>query len=142
MTDMTIRKSIRVERPRDIAFRVFCEEMAQWWPHGFSEDSKMALEPRLGGRLYESRTDGSEYEIGRITTYEPPAVVAFSWTAPSWDVATQVEVRFIADGDATLVQLEHRGWEQNAKAAETHKNYNNGWVGILGHYQTHLAPTA
>jgi uncharacterized protein YndB with AHSA1/START domain len=142
MTDMTIRKSIRVERPRDIAFRVFCEEMAQWWPHGFSEDSKMALEPRLGGRLYESRKDGSEYEIGRITTYEPPAVVAFSWTAPSWDVATQVEVRFMADGDATLVQLEHRGWEQNAKAAETHKNYNNGWEGILGHYQTHLAPTA
>ena len=96
---------------------------------------------RVGGRLYESRPDGSEYEIGRLTAYEPPAVVAFTWRAPSWELSTQVEVRFIAEGDATLVELEHRGWEQNPKAAETHKNYSDGWVGILGHYQKHLAPT-
>jgi uncharacterized protein YndB with AHSA1/START domain len=142
MSDMTIRKSIRVERPRDISFRVFCEEIGQWWPHGFAgEGSKMALEPHVGGRLYESRPDGSEYEIGRLTAYEPPAVIAFSWRAPSWDLPTQVEIRFIAEGDATLVELEHRGWEQNPKAAETHKNYSNGWVGIFGQYQKHLAPT-
>ena len=140
MTNMTIRKSIRVERPRDVSFRVFCEEIGQWWPHGFGgEGSKMALEPRVGGRLYESRKDGSEYEIGRITAYEPPAVVAFSWRAPSWDTITQVEVRFIAEGDATLVELEHRGWEQSPKIAETHKSYDGGWESMLGHYQKHLS---
>jgi uncharacterized protein YndB with AHSA1/START domain len=140
MTAMTIRKSIRVERPHDISFRVFCEEIGQWWPHGFGgEGSKMALEPRVGGRLYESRKDGSEYEIGRITAYEPPAVVAFSWRAPSWDTITQVEVRFIAEGDATLVELEHRGWEQSPKIAETHKSYDGGWESMLGHYQKHLS---
>ena len=140
MTNMTIRKSIRVERPRDVSFRVFCEEIGQWWPHGFGgEGSTMALEPRVGGRLYESRKDGSEYEIGRITAYEPPAVVAFSWRAPSWDTITQVEVRFIAEGDATLVELEHRGWEQSPKIAETHKSYDGGWESMLGHYQKHLS---
>jgi uncharacterized protein YndB with AHSA1/START domain len=141
MTDMTIRKSIRVERPRDISFRVFCEEIGQWWPHrGYGgEDTRMALEPRVGGRLYESRKDGSEYEIGRITAYEPPAVVAFSWRAPSWDAMTQVEVRFIAEGDATLVELEHRGWEQSPKIAETHKSYDGGWESMLGYYQKHLS---
>ncbi len=143
MSDMTIRKSIRVERPRDVSFRVFCEEIGQWWPHGFGgEGSKIALEPRVGGRFYESRRDGSEYEIGRITAYEPPAVVAFTWRAPSWNVTTQVEVRFIADGDSTLIELEHRGWEQSPKVAETRKSYDGGWVGILGHFQNHLAPTA
>ena len=143
MSDMTIRKSIRIERPRDVSFRVFCEEIGQWWPHGFGgEGSKVALEPRVGGRFYETRPDGSEYEIGRLTTYQPPAVVAFTWRAPSWELPTQVEVRFIADGDATIVELEHRGWEQNPKAAETRNSYSNGWEGILGHYRKHLAPTA
>lgn len=143
MSDMTIRKSIRVEQPCDVSFRVFCEEIGQWWPHGFGgEGSKMALEPRVGGRIYESRPDGSEYEIGRLTTYQPPAIVAFTFRAPSWELPTQVEVRFIAEGGATLVELEHRGWEQNPKAAETHKSYANGWEGILGHYRKHLAPTA
>jgi hypothetical protein len=40
-------------------------------------------QPRVGGRFYESRKDGSEYEIGRLTAYEPPAVVAFTFRAPS-----------------------------------------------------------
>jgi uncharacterized protein YndB with AHSA1/START domain len=142
MSDMTIRKSIRVERPRDVSFRVFCEDIGQWWPHGFGgEGSKMALEPRVGGRLYESRPDGSEYEIGRLTAYEPPAVVAFSWRAPSWDLAPRSKFPSLPEAPATLVELEHRGWEQNPKAAETQKNYSNGWVGILGHYQKHLTPT-
>jgi len=99
---MTIRKSIRVERSPEVSFRVFCEEIGQWWPKGRSFGDKqlvnMIIEGRIGGRLYEIHSDGSEYEIGRVTAYQPPRVVAFSWRAPSWEMATQVEVRFIPDG--------------------------------------------
>jgi hypothetical protein len=42
---MTIRKSIRVERPPEISFKVFCEDISEWWPAGFGgKDSKVFLE--------------------------------------------------------------------------------------------------
>ena len=80
--DMTIRKSIRVERSPEISFKVFCEEIGAWWPGGFSgKDSRLSMETRIGGRFFETRADGTEYEIGRLTAYQPPKVVAFTWRA-------------------------------------------------------------
>ena len=141
---MTIRKSIRVERPPEISFKVFCEEIGAWWPGGFGgKDTRLSMETRVGGRFFETRPDGAEYEIGRLTAYEPPRVVAFTWRAPSWDVTTQVEVRFVAEGaGATRIELEHSGWEQDAKIRETQKNYNAGWETILAHYQKHFGSVA
>ncbi|MGH7931607.1 MAG: SRPBCC domain-containing protein [Candidatus Binataceae bacterium] len=140
---MTIRKSIRVERPPDISFRVFCEEIGEWWPGGFGgKDIRMCLERQVGGRLYERRSDGTECEIGRVTAYQPPAVVAFTWRAPSWDVPTRVEIRFTGEGSGTRVELEHSGWEQDAKTRDARKNYDSGWDFVLGHYQARTASAA
>ncbi|HKV54170.1 MAG TPA: SRPBCC domain-containing protein [Candidatus Binataceae bacterium] len=137
---MTIRKSIRLERTPEVSFKVFCEEIAQWWPGGFGgKDAKIFIENHKGGRFYERRADGSEYEIGRVTAYQPPAIVAFTWRAPSWETATLVQVRFTAEDTGTRVELEHSGWEENAKAGETRGSYNSGWEFVLGHYQRHLA---
>jgi uncharacterized protein YndB with AHSA1/START domain len=140
---MTIRKSIWVERPPEISFRVFCEEIGQWWPKGPSFGGKdlkdMIIEGRVGGRFHEVYADGSEYEIGRVTEYRPPAVVAFTWRAPSWDKATQVEVRFNAEGSGTRINLEHSGWEQDPKMSEGRKSYDGGWEMILKLYQERAA---
>lgn len=137
---MTIRKLIVVARPPGIAFKVFCEDMDKWWPAGFSgEGSKVFLECRLGGRYYERRADGSEYEIGRVTAYQPPSIVAFTWRAPSWDVVTQVEIRFTAEAGGTRIELEHSGWEQSEKTRQARSNYDSGWGRMLGHYQESLA---
>jgi uncharacterized protein YndB with AHSA1/START domain len=133
---MTIRKSIWVRRPPEFSFKVFCEDIGEWWPGGFGgKEVKLFLERRVGGRFYERRPDGSEYEIGRIVAYQPPSLVAFSWRAPSWDVTTQVEIRFSAERDGTRIDLEHSGWEQDAKTREARKNYDAGWDRMLGHYQ-------
>ena len=84
---MTIRKSIKIERSPEISFKVFCEEMSQWWPGGFGgKESKPFLEGRVGGRLFERNPEGAEYEIGRVTAFQPPSLVAFTWRAPSWDL--------------------------------------------------------
>ena len=143
---MTIRKSIKVERPPDTSFKVFCEEIGQWWPKGPSFGSKpladMVIERRVGGRFFERYEDGTEYEIGRITAYQPPSLVAFTWRAPSWKVATQVEVRFSAEGEGTRVELDHSGWEQEPAAREAHKSYDGGWDFMLGHYTRQVAAVA
>ncbi len=137
---MTIRKSIWIERSPEISFKVFCEDIGEWWPGGFGgKDSRLCLAREVGGRFYEVRVDGSEYEIGRVTAYQPPSIVAFSWRAPSWDVTTQVEIRFSAEAGGTRVELEHSGWEQDAKTRDARGNYDSGWGTILGHYQAVFA---
>jgi len=136
---MTIRKSVRVARPPAVAFRVFCEEIGVWWPEGFSgPGSKLTLEGRVGGRFYETSADGKEYEIGRVTAYRAPQLVAFTWRAPSWEYTTQVEIRFLADGEGTRVELEHSGWDQADKLRDAGKGYDTGWDQILGLYISYM----
>jgi uncharacterized protein YndB with AHSA1/START domain len=139
---MTIRKSIKVEQPPSIVFRVFCEQIGHWWPlkQGFSFGGQRAkeifIEGRTGGRFYERFADGTEFEVGRIIDYQPPAMVTFTWRAPQWEGPTRVEVRFLADGDGTRVELEHSGWDQGPKMLGDSKEYSNGWDFILGQFQS------
>jgi len=117
--------------------------MSDWWPGGFGgKVARPRLELYVGGRFYERRADGSEYEIGKVTAYHAPSIVAFSWRAPSWDVFTQVEVRFTAEAGGTRIELEHSGWHQDAKTREARKSYDSGWETILGFYQSALAKSA
>ena len=134
---MTIRKSIKVNCSAETSFKVFCEDMSEWWPGGFGgKEAQLFLDGRVGGRFYARRPDGTEYQIGKVTSYQPPSLVAFTWRAPSWDVDTQVEIRFVAEGSGTRVDLEHSGWEQDAKTRDAHKSYDGGWVTFLGHFQS------
>jgi uncharacterized protein YndB with AHSA1/START domain len=137
---MTIHKSIFIARPQALCFKAFCEDMPKWWPGGFGgKDSIPRLECKIGGRFYEKNSEGKEIEIGRVTAYQPPSIVAFSWRAPSWNVNTTVEVRFSAEGDGTRIELEHSGWEQDEKTRDGRKNYDEGWDFVLGEYQKAVA---
>jgi uncharacterized protein YndB with AHSA1/START domain len=115
----SVRKSIRVEAPQDIAWRVLTEQMGTWWPLAVYKIGKAnavdaIIEPRAGGRWYERGDDGSTCDWGRVLVWEPPSrlVLSYDITADwQYDPAlqTELEVRFIADGSArTRVELEHR----------------------------------
>jgi uncharacterized protein YndB with AHSA1/START domain len=114
-----VRKIMRVEAPREIAWRVFTEKMGTWWPLGHYKIGKVnavdaVLEPRVGGRWYERGEDGSTCDWGRVLAWEPHSRLVLTWDIDAnWQydpkLNTEIEVRFIADGkDATRVELEHR----------------------------------
>jgi uncharacterized protein YndB with AHSA1/START domain len=130
MTDTTVTTSIVVDAPMEKAFDVFALDMGSWWPpeHHILEASlaEMVLEPRVGGRMYDVGTDGTQCQWARVLAFEPPSRFVFSWDISlQWKVetdhskASEVEVRFIAeDANRTRVELEHRhldrhgnGWE-------------------------------
>ena len=112
--------SVLVEVPPDEAFRVFTEEIDQWWRQGLRYRvgrgrSVIHLEPRAGGRLFESIGDGARViETGRVTAWEPPARLAFEWRAVNFAPTekTDVEVLFAPSPSGTLVTVRHGGWSR------------------------------
>jgi uncharacterized protein YndB with AHSA1/START domain len=121
-----VRVSLRIAAPQTLAFRVFTEEIDGWWRHGkkyrLGEPSVMHLDPGIDGRLTETLSrDGKSrsFEIGRVTTWEPPRRLVIAWRAVNFrnrDPDTEVEVTFERaighSGEGTLVTVEHRGWSR------------------------------
>ena len=147
ITIAPVRKSIRVNAAQANAFEVFTSGIGRWWPRkatvGTAPMKAVVLEPRLGGRWYELGEDGSQAEVGKILVWEPPRRFVVSWDLnsswkPDTTVSSEVEVKFTADGpNATLVELEHRKFEQmGAEAgAKMRKDVDGGWPGMLDHFK-------
>jgi len=129
----------------DHAFRTWTERASTWWPtdHTVSgaEGLEIVFEGHAGGRIYERAPDGSEHDWGRIVAWEPPSRLGYHWhLGGGADDATEVEVTFDpagADGDATRVRIEHRGWERFGADADARRQRNDrGWTDVLPAYAT------
>jgi len=115
----SVRKTISVNAPQDVAWRVFTEQIGRWWPlaHykiGRANAVDAIIEPRVGGHWYERGEDGSTCNWGSVLAWEPPSRLLLSWDINAeWQydpaLKTEVEIRFIAEGERiTRVELEHR----------------------------------
>ena len=113
------RVSVSVAAPPEIAFEVFTTEIDLWWRRGLQyrhfggERALIAIEPREGGRVFESvGDDGPVHEIGRVLDWQPPVRLRFEWRLSNFAPGehTEVEVSFQADGAGTRVTVSHRGW--------------------------------
>ena len=71
-----------------------------------------------------------------MLAWEPPGRLVLAWNILNADAEpTEVEMRFVPEGDGTRVELEHRGWERLAEGgAEKRANYDTGWDFVLGEY--------
>jgi uncharacterized protein YndB with AHSA1/START domain len=137
---VTIRKSITVRCPPEQAFRAFTRDINRWWPldHRFSQGgqhrSEIFLDDYADGRFYQRFENGTELEIGRVVRAEPPHLILFTIKAPSWDAATEVEVRFSGVNEGTRVALEHRGFDASPMIQKREKNFAGGWDFVLAQY--------
>lgn len=138
-------KTLDVEAPLDVAFRVFTEETATWWPtrtHSLREDRVLdiVLEGSVGGRIYEVGPDG-EADWGRVLVWEPPRRFVLEWD-PSLirRTPTEVEVTFEPLGAArTRIRLEHRGWDRIGERGPAGRaSYDSGWDAVLGAYRDRM----
>ena len=136
-----VEKEITVAAEREAAFRRFTEEIDRWWPrstHSVYQEAcaEVHFESRDGGRIFERSVDGEESEWGRVTTWDPPRAVVFTWH-PGRDASTrqEVEVRFTEVEGGTRVRLVHSGWERlEDAAAETRDDYDTGWDVVLSRF--------
>jgi hypothetical protein len=138
---LTVRKLIRVELPLERAFELFTARIGSWWPaitHSIHKQDVRAIvwEARVGGRVYEIANGGEEADWATVRTWEPPTRFVLEWRVNPAEPATELEVRFVEEGDATRVELEHRGWEAHgAGAHDGYDSYDRGWDGVLSAYE-------
>ena len=137
-----VRKSVRVDRTPEEAFRLFTEHIDRWWPvEVFSRAAdeqygdgvkveRVVFEPHAGWPpLTRSTSEGVEGAWAEVLTFEPPATIVLAWKPNDRpEPPTEVEIHFEADGDGTIVRLEHRGWDElGDRAAEAREGHDGGW---------------
>jgi uncharacterized protein YndB with AHSA1/START domain len=116
----TARVTVTVGVEPDIAFDVFTKDIDRWWRRGIkfrhsgNSTGLLCLEPRVGGRLFESfETGGAAHvvEVGKVSTWDPPRLLIFSWRNANYAPGeqTEVEVGFSPVKSGTLVTVTHRG---------------------------------
>jgi activator of Hsp90 ATPase-like protein len=135
---LSVRKVVRVELPLARAFELFTAGVGSWWPtltHSIhqADVAELVWEARAGGRLYEVSNGGEEADWADVLVWEPPARFVLGWRVNPDRPLTEVEVTFTEDGDATRVELEHRGWQEET-ARGGFDGYDKGWDFVLGRF--------
>jgi len=116
----TARVSVTVNVKPEVAFEVFTQDIDRWWRRGIkfrhsgNSIGLLCLEPRVGGRLFESfETSGTSHvvQVGVVRTWDPPRLLIFSWRNANYAPGeqTEVEVGFSPVKSGTLVTVTHRG---------------------------------
>jgi uncharacterized protein YndB with AHSA1/START domain len=115
------RVSVLVGAEPAVAFRVFTEEIDEWWRRGRpyriagKRRGIIHIEPRAGGRLFESFEGPAGtrvVETGRVVEWSPPRRLVLEWRAANFapSESTEVEVTFEPSRSGTRVTVTHRGW--------------------------------
>ncbi|HKX48553.1 MAG TPA: SRPBCC family protein [Gaiellaceae bacterium] len=135
-----IRKTVTVDCAVEEAFRVFTADAISWWPvetHSIHATvDEIVFEPKVGGAVYEIGTNGERGHWATVLEWEPPHRLVLAWNILEREGdLTEVEVRFLPEGIATRVELEHRGWENvELDGPAKRGNYDTGWEAVLGKY--------
>jgi uncharacterized protein YndB with AHSA1/START domain len=141
-----VRKTVTVDCVVEEAFRVFTADATSWWPiatHSINgrDVREVVFEGREGGEVYELTAGGGKGHWATVIAWEPPNRIVLAWNILEREaVPTEVEVRFVPEGDTTRVELEHRGWEAIAEeAAAKRRSYETGWGHVLGVYERRVS---
>jgi uncharacterized protein YndB with AHSA1/START domain len=137
-----VRKTVTVDCTVEEAFRVFTADATSWWPiatHSINgrDVKEVVFEEREGGQVYEVTASGERGHWATVVAWEPPGRLVLAWNILEREaLPTEVEVRFVPEGDQTRVDLEHRGWERLAENADAKRDsYDTGWGQVLGVYE-------
>jgi hypothetical protein len=108
-------------RPEE-AFDAYANHIGEWWHPNYTANPEtfetVSIEPRVGGRVYESHKGGDELDWGRVTVWEPGRRLVYSSRlALPPDHSSEITVRFTAEGRGCRVRFEHGGWNERSAAS-------------------------
>ena len=144
-----IAHELTVELTPEAAFARFVDDLGAWWPREYTWSAealeRIGIESRAGGMCFELGPHGFRCDWGRVLEFEAPERLVITWQigpdrapVPVPQRASEVEVRFAAEGDRTTrVALEHRHFDRHGESAGAYRDTlasDQGWPFILGRY--------
>lgn len=133
-----LQLSYEIDCPAEHAFTVWTTRISTWWPKGHSAsgdpETLVVLEPRLGGRIFERTSDGTEIDWGEVTVWSPPRRLGYAWhIGRDRRGATDVELTFVDLGnDRTRLDIVQAGWERLGADGPGFREANtNGWSALM-----------
>jgi uncharacterized protein YndB with AHSA1/START domain len=101
-----VRQATLVRSDRAHTFDVFVRTIGVWWPvqpisAGRDRVREVTFEPRVGGRVYETWTDGTTVDWGTVIAWDPPARLVMTWTATPAPTEVQ-DVHAIGSADPAV----------------------------------------
>jgi len=147
----TIKKKILVDTPLKKSFKVFVNELGNWWPKAYtwSKDELVALRvnPTTNGFFTEIGPYGFQCDWGRITKITADQLI-FCWQInpdrspePNPDKASEVEISFNEENGCTTIILEHRYFDRHGEKGEAYRRSMDspeGWDYILASFVEYL----
>jgi uncharacterized protein YndB with AHSA1/START domain/DNA-binding transcriptional ArsR family regulator len=137
ITTMDNQLEHTIHAPRERVFEALTQDMGAWWPHRFSPEATVHLDPKLGGHFYEEHAgDGAIYAT--VTALQHPSRIQL--TGPmgmAGPVMSVIDFTLTEQGDATVVALSHKAVGDILD--ETKRGYAEGWVEVFDVLDRHCA---
>ncbi|MES2344208.1 MAG: SRPBCC family protein [Pseudomonadota bacterium] len=151
-----VELTVTVAALPDRAFDLFQGRFGDWWPPEYTYCGQGGLTPAYicigeaeGAMCSEIGPHGFRIDWGRTLTFHPGRHLVFLWQIgpdstpqPNPDLASIVELRFAADGEATGVALTHRAFERHGDGVADYREEmagEQGWPLLLERYRAFVA---
>ncbi len=109
-----IVKTVTVPLDPDRAFRLFTEEIADWWPRDTAagtDSPSIHVPETVGEEVIETRPDGSTTRWGTVTEHHPGRAFGMTWhPGRPEEEASYVRVTFDTVADGTQITVIHDNW--------------------------------
>lgn len=142
---LKVEHKISIQAAPERVWKAWVEDMNQWWIQPYYNDEVRAtghhIEPRLGGRYTEDWGDeGRGFLIGTILEWDPPSLLAHTWTERDWGGAnTLVRLELKAEGrSGTLLTFMHDGFEHVPDGEHQRGEHEHGWGDLINHFKSTL----
>lgn len=136
-SSFALEQEVTIAAPRAQVWEALLRDTDAWWSHRVRKDgtSRILIEPRIGGRFYESfgggpGEPGARAEEGAlwgtVTRYEPPSLIRFSGPLGMDLPVTSIYTFHLEEaGGHTTLRLTHRAIGQLRRGwADAH---DRGW---------------
>ncbi len=127
-----IEQELKIAAPRPKVFHALTHETGKWWPFRVNKELavELVLEPRVGGRFYESWGGdqgilwGNVLQIRHDERLDLVGMCGMARLAYSF-----ISFTLEPDGEGTLLKLSHRGMGELDEDVE--RDYGKGWKHLL-----------
>jgi len=127
---MRVELEVMIAASPGVVFDALTARVGAWWTMTFRTPANVVLEPRAGGRFYETWDDGGGVEYAKVTQVKPDVLLALNGamglTGP---VEGEIVFTFVGTTGGTLLHLTHRASGPIEDGTEEH--YRFGWTMLL-----------